>query len=238
MFCFSVRITHARNCGQHSLASQIPRWNNSSTRKWTCFGKGSRAGRTNVDRYCLACFRRSLVPYRCFPYPFCARRVDPGHLFGKETQKVVVPGVCWRRRRAMGTMVSCTSRSSFDLDSSMSPASLAQQDRQRRTETAEIRSRYTFTYHFHFIRAYSSFYARTLSYGARLLHLRDIQIATNSAPPSLPPSPKPSRSCSPILRLNRVVQLFRSLPMPPASHRFPFGSRSKWMGSRPGEGCR
>ena len=151
MFCFSVRITHARNRLQHSPASQIPRWNNSSTRKWMCFGKGSRVGRTNADRYRLSCFRRPLGPYIDAS---SARRIDPGHLFGKETQKVVVPGVCWRRRRAMGTMVSRTPRSSFGLDSSMSTT---QQDRQRRTETAEIRSRYTFTYPSHFIRAYMPF---------------------------------------------------------------------------------
>lgn len=32
--------------------------------------------------------------------------IDPGYLFGKETEKVVVSSVCRGRRRAMGTMVS------------------------------------------------------------------------------------------------------------------------------------
>ena len=41
------------------------------------------------------------------PLPVCARHIDPSHVFGKETQKVVVLDVCRQGRRgAMGTMVN------------------------------------------------------------------------------------------------------------------------------------
>ena len=127
-------------------------------------------------------------------------------------------------------------RSSLDLDLSTSPTFPTQQDRQHRTKTAKIGSRYT-VYSSHFIRAYTSL-DPDIYHMLRNSSTSATQIATNSAPPSPPPSPKPSGSCSPIPRLNWVVQQFRSLPTPPASHRFPFGSRSKWMGSRPDDGCR
>ena len=44
--------------------------------------------------------------------------LDPGHIFGKETQEVVV--LCRRGRRAMGTMVCPPLGSTFDLDTSIS----------------------------------------------------------------------------------------------------------------------
>lgn len=84
------------------------------------------------------------------------RHIDPGHLFGKETQKIVV--LCWRRGRAMGTMVS---RTLAILTVRQSPTVTTQQDCQRGTQTAKNRSRYTYTYPSHFIRTHASFAART-----------------------------------------------------------------------------
>lgn len=69
-----------------------------------------------MDRYYLACFQSTI-----HPYPSCVRCTDPGHFFGKETQKVVVPSVCRRRRRSMGTMVRRILHFSFDLDSTIFP---------------------------------------------------------------------------------------------------------------------
>lgn len=81
------------------------------------FWKGIESG-TN-KRGQVMCRMFSIHGYPSLPLMYVHDCTDPGHLFGKETQEIMVPGVCRRRRRSMGTMASRFLYSSLDLDASL-----------------------------------------------------------------------------------------------------------------------